>query len=226
MDIAELTHLYEVEKLTARQIGERVNVPFRTVLRYLHKAGVILRNPGAERCAILGNGEWLRAKYLDERLSTPQIAKLAGCTPRVVLTALVRHGIETRSPGSEKGHQRFNEEGRRKLSEAKRDRYTGADNPNWRGGQPSVDPERNRYPAKAWVKAVKDRDGWRCVECGSTDRLHAHHVKRWKHHPELRYDVSNGVTLCHLCHDKAHGRQSKYFFKHAECSTSAPPPLG
>src|SRR5205085_12526775 len=30
--------------------------------------------------------------------------------------------------------------------------------------------------------------------------IHAHHVQRWKQFPLLRYVVSNGRTLCGVCH--------------------------
>lgn len=108
------------------------------------------------------------------------------------------------------------------MSVSKQSLFIGDKNPNWRGGIEWKDPERNRYPSKQWVKAVKDRDGWKCTKCGATDRLHAHHIKRWRDYPELRYDVSNGVTLCHECHEEAHGRGFKFRWPtKAEQPTSA-----
>lgn len=54
-----------------------------------------------------------------------------------------------------------------------------------------------------WVLAVILRDK-KCVRCGAIENLQAHHLKSWKHHPELRLDVSNGVALCVLCHHAQH----------------------
>jgi len=54
-----------------------------------------------------------------------------------------------------------------------------------------------------WVLAVILRDK-KCVRCGATENLQAHHVKTWKSHPDLRYEVSNGVALCPLCHHAQH----------------------
>jgi hypothetical protein len=34
--------------------------------------------------------------------------------------------------------------------------------------------------------------------------LRAHHVKLFAKHPELRFVVSNGLTLCHPCHELKH----------------------
>ncbi len=70
------------------------------------------------------------------------------------------------------------------------------------------DRERNRYEYKAWRMSVFKRDGFACRDCGATKsrKLNAHHVRPWAKHPELRYDVANGITLCEPCHDKRHGK--------------------
>ena len=54
-----------------------------------------------------------------------------------------------------------------------------------------------------WSKAVRSRDG-KCLHCGSLSDLHAHHVKPKSTHPELKYELSNGVTLCYRCHKQEH----------------------
>ena len=57
-----------------------------------------------------------------------------------------------------------------------------------------------------WSKAVIQRDV-ACVDCGAKAPLHAHHVKPKATHPELRFDVSNGVAVCPACHWKRHEGQ-------------------
>jgi len=57
----------------------------------------------------------------------------------------------------------------------------------------------------AWASAVKSRDG-KCLDCGSVDDLHAHHIKPKSAYPELIFDVSNGRTLCYRCHKAEHER--------------------
>lgn len=54
-----------------------------------------------------------------------------------------------------------------------------------------------------WSRAVRARDG-RCMLCGSTDSLHAHHILPKATHPELMLCVENGKTLCYACHKKEH----------------------
>ena len=223
VDIAELSRMY-AEGMTTRQIGAKVGVNGKTVWRYLNSAGVQLRNPGHLLIEQLADREWLEQEYIGKRKSTPTIAAEIGCSNRSVALWLERHGIQARNTGSEPGHSRNDsDECRQKMSAAKRDQFIGPNNPNWRGGIQLKHPERNRYPAKMWVKAVKDRDGWKCVECDATDRLHAHHIKRWKDYAELRYEVSNGVTLCHKCNELAHGRGFEFRWpRHADKPTSAP----
>lgn len=167
--------------------------------------------------------QWVTEQYVAKRRSTPSIAAELGCAAGTVLRWVKHHGIAPRSRGSERGHDRCGEAARHKMSVAKRDMFIGENNPNWRGGIALKDPDRNRYPAKMWTKQVKDRDGWKCQKCGSTDRLHAHHIKRWCDYPELRYEVSNGITLCHPCHEAAHGQGYKFRWptKKAEKPTSA-----
>jgi hypothetical protein len=57
-----------------------------------------------------------------------------------------------------------------------------------------------------WSEAVKHKDGYICQKCGSTDRdfLQSHHIKSWKEHIELRYDITNGITYCKDCHKQIH----------------------
>lgn len=215
------------EGLTTRQIGAKVGVPGKTVWRYLKNAGVRFRNTGHPIVEQLTDRGWLVREYVKKRKSTPAIAAEIGCSNRSVALWLERHSIPARDTGSEPGHKRNStDECRQKMSAAKRGKFIGPDNPNWRGGIQLKHPERNRYPAKMWVKAVKDRDGWACVECKSTGRLHAHHIERWKDRPELRYELSNGVTLCHDCHLRAHGWTNFRWPRQADKPTSASAPQG
>jgi 5-methylcytosine-specific restriction endonuclease McrA len=62
---------------------------------------------------------------------------------------------------------------------------------------------RKTYELRMWRQAVLERDGYRCVSCRTDKDLHTHHIKLWKHHPELRFDLSNGQTLCKSCHARA-----------------------
>jgi hypothetical protein len=52
-----------------------------------------------------------------------------------------------------------------------------------------------------WRWLVFERDGFTCLRCGEVGgSLEAHHVKGWAAFPELRFELSNGRTLCVRCH--------------------------
>ena len=53
-----------------------------------------------------------------------------------------------------------------------------------------------------WANAVKNRDGHKCMKCGSTKDIQAHHIRPIKNHG--MHILSNGITLCGACHRVAH----------------------
>lgn len=56
---------------------------------------------------------------------------------------------------------------------------------------------------KAWRTLVFERDDYTCKECGIRGgKLHADHIRPFAFYPELRFEVSNGQTLCVPCHIK------------------------
>lgn len=80
----------------------------------------------------------------------------------------------------------------------------------WNKGKKWSNPIRRTktrmgYYSREWVRKVKERDGNKCVECSSTYRIAAHHIKSWKNFPDLRFDINNGKTLCCICHVKIDG---------------------
>jgi hypothetical protein len=80
----------------------------------------------------------------------------------------------------------------------------GAGNTNWKGG---ITPENKQARASAtykeWRTAVFVRDNYTCVWCGQRGgKLNADHIKPFSTHKHLRFDVSNGRTLCVACHKK------------------------
>lgn len=57
--------------------------------------------------------------------------------------------------------------------------------------------------AVAWRKSVFERDNYTCQVCNVRGTyLEADHIKPWAYFPELRFELSNGRTLCRPCHDK------------------------
>jgi len=93
-------------------------------------------------------------------------------------------------------------------------------NRNWRGGVSKLNKSiRTMTENRKWMDAVKARDG-RCLRCGATDALEAHHVEGMASIIErfgivdrdqaracsALWDIGNGETLCVPCHYAEHGR--------------------
>lgn len=66
--------------------------------------------------------------------------------------------------------------------------------------RPECQVERTTGYYQRWKKAVKARDNYTCKMCGSRDKLHVHHIKSVVDYPELATELSNGITLCNVCH--------------------------
>jgi len=76
---------------------------------------------------------------------------------------------------------------------------------NWKGGlTEQVHRLRNQSVYQHWRQQVLQRDGSKCRKCGVASNLHCHHIRSFRYHPKLRYDVGNGMTLCASCHQKEH----------------------
>ena len=96
-------------------------------------------------------------------------------------------------------------ETREKMSKAQR----GENGTNWQGGITKINNTiRRSLQYRLWREAVFRRDDWTCQACGVKSGqgkkviLHADHIKPFAYYPELRFEITNGRTLCRSCHAK------------------------
>ena len=93
--------------------------------------------------------------------------------------------------------KKFTLKHRQRMPKAK---YKGSPYRTWK------EKVRKSFEYKEWRTAVFERDNYTCQECkdrsgnGKTVYLEAHHIKSFKNHPKLRFDIENGQTLCKKCH--------------------------
>lgn len=151
--------------------------------------------------------QWLENEYVTKKRTCSEIAHDLGVTENAIQFWLKKHGIKGRSVKEVRQMKHWGAAGPANPMYGK----VGKLNPRWNGGG---SPERQSiYASHKWkvlAKAVKTRDGKKCVECGSTEGLHLHHIKAWSSHPELRFDEDNIITLCSQCHKKAHARRKQW----------------
>ncbi|HEV2173137.1 MAG TPA: HNH endonuclease signature motif containing protein [Nitrospira sp.] len=64
-----------------------------------------------------------------------------------------------------------------------------------------------------WAHDVRDRDQWTCRRCGAMKvngaRIEAAHIVP-RRYVATRYDLGNGLALCHTCHRWAHGDLTQF----------------
>lgn len=122
-----------------------------------------------------------------------------------------KHSEETKRKiaAANKGKETWNKgvprtiEYRRKLSEMEK----GKNGSNWKGGiTPKEKIIRTGLEYRLWRDAVKARDNYTCVWCGSKERIEADHIQEFNSHPDLRFAIDNGRTLCKPCHKKRHAK--------------------
>ena len=83
----------------------------------------------------------------------------------------------------------------------------GEDHPKWIKDRTKLAKKQERGDSayREWRKQVWLRDNFTCkiANPDCKGRIEAHHILRWSSHPELRYKINNGITLCHAHHPRA-----------------------
>jgi len=88
--------------------------------------------------------------------------------------------------------------------------------PSWKGGIKKDKDRRKSFEGIRWRKSVFARDDFTCQHCGTKGGyIEAHHIKPYKPYPKLRFDLTNGITLCKSCHKKtdSYGAKAIRFYK-------------
>ncbi len=90
-------------------------------------------------------------------------------------------------------------------------KLSGSLSPTWKGGESRQ--YKRGYKSeqfKHWRDEVFKRDNYICQSCSQRGGyLTAHHIKSFAKYPELRYEISNGKTLCPTCHAKTDNFRAK-----------------
>ena len=81
--------------------------------------------------------------------------------------------------------------------------FRGERSPMWKGGTTPLRTKESRtLQYRLFTRRILERDNFACQNCGSPKKLQVHHVKSYAEYPDLRFDVSNCVTLCFPCHNE------------------------
>lgn len=205
---------YEVNKRSFRWIVKELKINGRTVPKLLKRYNIEIRK-GSEAVAAQWVGNETRRKEIGEtfknhHLGKPSVKRL---DVKLITERLKEKGLKLKERVFVDGYAHFlvqceicgyefvkssrcGKHGCVKCAIARR---TFAD-------QKTVVEERRK--TGPWKKAVLKRDNYTCQCCGSKDELRTHHLYNFAQYPELRTELSNGMTLCANCHDS--GRKGSF----------------
>jgi hypothetical protein len=112
-------------------------------------------------------------------------------------------------------------ETKKKISDSLKGKYIGENNSNWKGGITDKNKlARCSREFKKWREKVFERDSYKCQHCEQIGgELHPHHILKFSEYIELRFDISNGITLCKKCHQLEHKNKLNCKIKRSAIST-------
>ena len=189
---ADIIKLYK--NLTADEISLKLNLNRAVVYSCLHRHKIQMRPMGIR----MGKIPWNK----DLELSEEQKAKLN------------MEGLELGWAWNKGKTGIYSENRLKQMSEFMKTRVGEKAN-NWRGGiSRAYKTGYNSIQYKEWRKKAFERDNYTCQDCGihasEAGYLTAHHIKSWSKYPELRFKISNGITLCENCHSKVDKYRARF----------------
>lgn len=91
----------------------------------------------------------------------------------------------------------------------------GEKHPRWIKDRSKVIGRHNRpfhdSSYKQWRKSVLERDEWKCkiADENCRGKIICHHILTWQENPDARYDINNGIALCHFHHPRTREEEKR-----------------
>jgi hypothetical protein len=184
----DLVYLYFTQKLSFAQLGKYYRCHAQTICNRFEEFGLIART-------ISESMEGRTHTWGD---------KISNSLKDHVISDATKEKIRQKSLGRPTWNK-----GLRKSKDPimKNTGMVKENHPNWHGGISNINSIiRQTSEYKVWREEIFKRDNWTCQNCQTRSKMgnrvciEAHHLKSFKDYPELRFVISNGVTVCKKCH--------------------------
>lgn len=199
---------------TVLGVASALGVSETVASRLIHEAGITPKIGSHKKI----NLDVTEIDRMYQEKSLREIAKHYGIGETTVWSFVKQHGIAYKAKPSGKNRNRpeRSEEHRRKQSEARKGKYVGEKAGNWKGGVSYTNMKlRQSKDYARWKKLALKLRGDKCQQCGVVNgivckccgtsiKLHVHHIKSFAKYPESRFDPENSEVLCPSCHHSRH----------------------
>lgn len=79
--------------------------------------------------------------------------------------------------------------------------WVGENATNWKGGVTPINVAiRNSGIYDEWRNAILEKDGYKCVVCGTSKKLEVHHIYPFSSYIDDRFKTCSGISLCYWHH--------------------------
>lgn len=170
--------------------------------------------------SLVGNTRRLGIKHSEESKKKMSLVKTG-----VVASEETLKKMSLSSPKVWLG-KKFSEEHRKKIGlsnlgkqmsvesrEKMRISKTGESHWRWYKDRTKLKKQEDRRSSAVdeWRKNIYKRDEYKCKfsnkDCKG--RIEAHHILNWEDFPELRYNLDNGITVCHHHHPRGREKEKQ-----------------
>lgn len=209
---------YVINKSTIKYLSNKCKCNKGTIRRYLCKYKIELRNKKGRwnpkiKYHLLNNKRWLENKYINEQMTTREIAKICNCDRVTITNYLKEYGIELRKGSFFGWHH--TDDAKQKISKA----FKGENHPNWKGGY-SESPYCDKWTDSLKEK-IRNKNDRVCFICGKTEddngkRLSVHHIDYNKmqgceDNIQVKKYKFNLIPLCVSCHSRTNNNRYYWF---------------
>lgn len=151
--------------------------------------------------------DFLKQKYIQERLSAKQIANILSFPRHRIYRYLKYYNIKRRTNSESHLGQGFSEDRKKRYKEM----FSGKGNPNYRNGLGNKPYSMDFSDTLKYN--IRKRDNYICQCCGLKEKNHIRGTKQVNlivHHIDYNKDnckEDNLITLCNKCNIKANGNK-------------------